>query len=123
MGESKTVCCTSPAAMCYWFAASLIAWGVLGLAGIYWSPLHWRSASTILFAAGIGCIANWLRNCSYHCAITAPLFLVAAVFFLLGRLDIARVNVNLVWSLVLVGIGIAFLLEWRYARRSASQGH
>src|SRR2546429_6608521 len=62
MAESREVCCSSPAAMCYWFATSLIAWGVLGVAGVYWSPLHWYSASTILLAAGIGCIANWLRN-------------------------------------------------------------
>jgi hypothetical protein len=26
----------------------------------------------------------------------------------------------LVWTLVLIGTGIAFLLEWRYAKRSAS---
>jgi hypothetical protein len=120
MTERKSVCCTSPAAMCYWFAASLIAWGVLGVAGAYWHPLHWNSASTILFAAGIGCIANWLRNRSFHCAITAPLFLIAGVSFLLGDLDIARVNVRMVWSLVCLGTGIAFLLEWRYAKRSAS---
>lgn len=123
MASNKQACCTSPTAMCYWCAASLIAWGVLGVAGIYWYPLHWNSASTILFAAGIGCIANWLRNRSYHCAITGPLFLVGAVFFLLGELSIARVNVNLVWSLVLVGTGIAFLLEWRYASRPTPQGH
>lgn len=36
--ESREVCCSSPVAMRYWFAASLIAWGVLGVAGIYWYP-------------------------------------------------------------------------------------
>ncbi len=121
MAESKQVCCSSPAAMCYWFAASLIAWGVLGVAGAYWYPLHWYSASTILFAAGIGCMANWLKNRSYHCAITAPMFVIAAVTFLLGDLGLARVNVHLVWSLLFLGTGIAFLLEWRYAKRSACQ--
>jgi hypothetical protein len=120
MAESKRTCCSSPATMCYWFAASLIAWGVLGIAGAYWHPLYWHSASTILFAAGIGCMANWLRNRTFHCAITAPLFLIAAVFFLLGELSIERVNVRLVWSLLLLGTGIAFLLEWRYAKRSAA---
>jgi len=119
--KSREVCCSSPAAMCYWFAASLIAWGVLGLAGIYWYPLHWYSAATILFAVGIGCIANWLRNRSFHCAITAPLFLIAATLFLLDSLGIARVNVSLVWSLLFVGTAVAFLLEWKYAKRSASQ--
>ncbi|OLB26469.1 MAG: hypothetical protein DMG41_09140 [Acidobacteria bacterium] len=104
--------------MCYWFATSLIAWGVLGVAGVYWSPLHWYSASTILLAAGIGCIANWLRNRSFHCVITGPLFVIAATLFLVGSLGLAHVHVSLVWSLLFVGIGVAFLLEWKYAKRS-----
>ncbi|HEX2661588.1 MAG TPA: hypothetical protein VHM93_02055 [Candidatus Acidoferrum sp.] len=108
--------------MRYWFAASLIAWGVLGAAGTYWYPLHWYSAPTILFAAGIGCIANWLKHRSFHCAITRPLFLIAAILFLVGSLGIGRVNLSLVWSLPFVGTGVAFLLEWKYAKRSASQG-
>jgi len=103
--------------MCYWFA--LIAWGALGLAGIY--CLHWYLAPTSLFAVGIGCIANWLRNRSFHCAITAPLLLIAATLFLLDSLGIARVNVSSVWSLLFVGTAVAFLLEWKYAKRSASQ--
>ena len=68
----------------------------------------------------IGCVANWLRNRTFHCAITGPLFLIAALVFLL--LDVTRIHVNeaLVWPFVLIGVGIAFLLEWRYARLSAS---
>lgn len=120
--ESREVCCSSPVAMRYWFAASLIAWGVLGVAGIYWYPLHWYSAPTILFGAGIGCIANWLKHRSFHCAVTAPLFLIAAILFLVDSLGIARVNVSLVWSLLFVGTGVAFLLEWKYAKRSGSRG-
>jgi len=122
MTKNGELCCSSPEAICYWLAASLIAWGVLGAAGIYWYPLHWNSASTILFAAAIGCMANWLRNRSFHCVITGPLFLIAAILFLVGSLGIARVNVSLVWSLLSVGICIAFCLEWKYAKRSASQG-
>ncbi len=122
MREHKGVCCSSPAAMCYWLAASLIAWGVLSLIGIYWRPLHALSAATILSAMAIGCVANWLRNRTLHCAITGPLFLIAAVVFLLSDVSTAHVNGRLVWPFVLVGVGIAFLLEWRYAavvRRSS----
>ena len=119
MIEHKGVCCSSPAAMCYWFAASLTAWGVLSLIGIYWRPLHALSAATILFAMAIGCIANWIRNRSFHCAITGPLFLIAAVVFLLSDMNISHVNSLLVWPFVLIGVGIAFLLEWRYAKRIA----
>jgi hypothetical protein len=118
--EHKGACCSSPAAMCYWFAASLIAWGVLSLIGLYWLPLHAMSAATILFAMAIGCVANWLRNRSFHCAITGPLFLIAAVVFLLSDMSMTRVKGNLVWRFVLIGVGIAFLLEWRYAGRGAS---
>jgi hypothetical protein len=119
--EHKRACCSSPAAICYWFAASLIAWGVLGFIGLYWRSLHALAAATILFAMAIGCVANWLRNRTLHCAITAPLFLIAAVVFLLSDASLVHVNNLVVWPFVLVGIGVAFLLEWRYARRSASQ--
>lgn len=44
------------------------------------------------------------------------------MFFLLDSLSIARVNVSVVWSLLFVGTGVAFLLEWKYAKRSAAQG-
>jgi len=54
MTEHKGPCCSSPAAMCYWFAATLIAWGVLSLIGISWPPLHALSPATILFAMAIG---------------------------------------------------------------------
>ena len=34
-----------------------------------------------------------------------------------GSLGNARVNLSLVWSLLFVGTGVAFLLEWKYAKR------
>jgi predicted membrane-bound mannosyltransferase len=102
--------------MCYWFAASLVAWGALSVIGIYWHPLHALSAATILFGMGIGCVANWLRNRTFHCGITAPLFLLAAAMFLLSDASVVHVNSLFVWPFVLVGVCIAFLLEWRYAR-------
>lgn len=120
MTEHKEACCSSPAAMCYWLAASLIAWGVLSLIGISWHPLHGSSATTILFAMAIGCVANWLRNRTLHCAITGPLFLIAALVFLPSDVTMTHVNNLLVWPFVLIGVGIAFLLEWRYTRFSAS---
>ncbi len=106
--------------MCYWFIVSLIAWGVLSLLGIYWRPLHASSAAACLFAVAIGCLANWLKNRSFHCAITGPLFLIAGVAFLLAGVGVIHVNTLLVWQFVLIGTGIAFLLEWRFAKRSTS---
>jgi hypothetical protein len=112
-------CCSSPAAMCYWFIVSLIAWGVLSLIGIYWRPLHASSEAACLFAMAIGCFANWLRNRSFHCAITGPVFVIGGAAFLLSDMRLINVNTSWVWPFVLIGVGIAFLLEWQYATRSA----
>jgi len=120
MTQHRGACCSSPAAMCYWLAASLIAWGVLSLIGSYWRLLHALSAVTILFAMAIGCFANWLRHRTFHCGITGPLFLIAAVVFLLSNVSMVRVNSLLVWPFVLIGVGVAFFMEWRYTRHSAS---
>ena len=116
MTEHKGACCSSPAAICYWFIASLAAWGVLSLIGIYWHPLRASSAASCLFAMAIGCVANWARNRTYHCAITGPLFLIAALLFLLSDAGTVHANGSLVWAFVLIGVCVAFLLEWRYAR-------
>jgi uncharacterized membrane protein YphA (DoxX/SURF4 family) len=113
-------CCTSPAAMCYWLVVSLIAWGAIGLVGIYWYPLHATSAAACLFAAAIGCFANWFKNRSFHCGITGPLFSVAGLVFLLTHRTGVHSIDRWVWPAVAVGTGAAFLLEWRYAKRPVS---
>jgi hypothetical protein len=120
MTKPAKACCSSPAAICYWFIVSLVAWGVLSLIGIYWRPLHASSEATCLFAMAIGCLANWRRHRTFHCAITAPLFLIVGVMFLLSGIRIVHLNTRWVWGFVLIGVGIAFLLERLYAQRSAS---
>ena len=40
--------------------------------------------------------------------------------FLLSGISMIHVNTRWVWPFVFIGVGIAFLLEWRYAQRSAS---
>jgi signal transduction histidine kinase len=121
MTKQVEACCSSPASLCYWFTISLIAWGVLSLVGIYWPLLRASSAAACLFAMAVGCLANWFRNHTFHCAITGPLFLIAGVVFLLSGERMIHVNTSWAWTtLVLIGVGIALLLEWRYAKRSAS---
>jgi hypothetical protein len=117
-GEDKRACCSSPASIGYWFAVSLLAWAILSLIGLYWRSLRAASATSILLAAGIGCIANWVRNRTLHCGITGPVFLLGSATFLLAGMQIIHVNVHLIWLLIVIASAIAFLLEWRWGKRS-----
>jgi positive regulator of sigma E activity len=63
----------------------------------------------------VGCIANAFKNRTYHCVLTGPLFLIAAILLLSSNLT--HVKPSLIWTGVVVGTGIAFFLEWRYGRR------
>lgn len=119
MTKQGGACCSSPAAICYWFVVSLMAWGVLSLIGIYWRLLRAPSEAACLFAMAIGCLANWLKNRTFHCLITTPLFLIGGLVFLLSGVGMVQVNTRWVWPFVFIGVGVAFLLEWLYARRSA----
>ena len=109
-----TACCSSRAAICYWFTISLIAWAILGLVGAYWRPLRAGTPQTILLAMAIGCFANWVRNRTFHCGITGPLFLIVAVLLVLSDTHIIAIGSAFMWPTVLLGSGVAFLLEWRY---------
>lgn len=117
----KQACCSSPAAMCYWCTVSVVAWGLLSLLGIYWHPLKANSGATILLAAAIGCFANWFKNRTFHCGITAWIFLAGAVVFLLTDLDVIQIEPRFVWALIGAGTLFAFILEWRFASRSGHQ--
>jgi hypothetical protein len=108
-------CCSSPASICYWLIASLAAWAVLAIVGGYWHPLHEASAATCLLAMSVGCFANALKNRTYHCILTGPLFLIAGILFL--TLDLTHTNPILIWTGVAVGTLAAFFLEWRYSRK------
>lgn len=109
------VCCSSPASICYWFFAALAAWAVLAIIGLYWHPLHASSAATCLLAMSVGCFANAFKNRTYHCVLTGPLFLIAAILLL--SLDSLHIKASFIWAGVLAGTAVAFALEWRYSRR------
>jgi hypothetical protein len=114
MGKQK-VCCSSAASICYWLIVSVAAWAAFLIIGRFWHPLNGSSAATCLLAMSVGCFANSLKNRTYHCILTGPLFLIAGILFLSSNLT--HVKPILIWTGVIVGTGIAFLLEWRYARR------
>jgi hypothetical protein len=111
-------CCTTPKAICYWATVSFPAWIVFAIIGRFWAPLHASSAATCFFAVAVGCFANALKNRVYHCILTGPLFLVAGVLLLFSNLGVLRINPNLITTVALVGTGLAFVTEWRFARRT-----
>lgn len=117
MPKQAQACCSSPAAMYYWFAASLLAWSLLSFVGAYWHPLWAFSVQTILLAMSIGCVANWCKNRTLHCSLTAPIFLFAGILFLLGNLKVVKVSSDVIWGLVAIGVGAAFAMEGRFARK------
>ena len=114
IGKQK-VCCSSPASICYWLIVSVAAWAAFATIGRFWHPLNGSSAATCLLAMAVGCFANALKNRTYHCMLTGPLFLIAGILLLSSNLT--HVKPIPIWAGVIVGTGIAFLLEWRYARR------
>ena len=119
-GKAK-VCCSSPASICYWLIVSVAAWVVLAIVGRFWHPLDGSSAATFLLAMAAGCFANALRNRTYHCVLTGPLFLIAGVLSLSS--NPTHVKPMLIWTGVIVGTGTAFLLEWRYSRRLSADAN
>jgi len=82
---------------------------------MFWHPLHATSAVTCLLAMAVGCFANAFKNGTYHCVLTGPLFLIAAILLLSS--DFTHVTPSSIWIIVVVGTGIAFFLEWRYSRK------
>lgn len=111
----KTSCCTTPAVLCFSAAVFLILYGAGLMLLEAWPSARNYSDVLLLGAIGLTCVVNFLWNRTYHCGITGPLFLVAAGVLALTTAGIWSVSTSLVWSLVLIGTGLAFLLEWRYA--------
>jgi hypothetical protein len=108
-------CCTSPAAMWFWAAAFAVLYGIgLGMRSTW--PVFEPYADTLLLVAlGAACFINFGRNRTLHCGLTGPLFLVAAIVAALMEAGIWGPNENALWSVVLVGVALAFLVEWREA--------
>lgn len=115
----QQACCSSPSALCYWCTVSLAVWGFLSLLGIFWRPLRAAPDATCLFAGAIGCFANWLKNRTFHCGITSWLFLAGAVLLLLSEIGLIQFEPRFVWLAVAIGTVFSFVLEWRYASRTA----
>lgn len=113
-------CCTSPAAMWFWAVAFAVLYGVGLLLRSTWPTLEPYGDTLLLAALGAACLINFGRNRTLHCGLTGPLFLVAAIVAVLMEAGVWRINEEALWGVVLVGVALAFLVEWRVVGR---EGH
>lgn len=113
-------CCTSPAAMWFWAAAFAVLYGIGLVMRSTWPVFEPYADTLLLVALGGACFINFGRNRTLHCGLTGPLFLVAAIVAVLIEAGIWDVGEEALWGVVLVGVALAFLVEWRVVGR---QGH
>ena len=112
---TRPIGCTTPGVWCFCCAVFFLAYGVGLVAMAIWPGLIVFQETLLLVALAITCFTNYGCNRTYHCRITGPLFLAAALVVGLGEAGLVDVDVSLVWGVVMVGLGIAVLLEVRYA--------
>lgn len=108
-------CCTTPSAMFFWAAIFLVVYGTGLAAGSALPALTQYHDTLILVALAVACFFNFARNRTLHCALTGPLFVAAALMAALDESAIWSVPMSAVWGIVLLGVGLAFLVEWRSA--------
>jgi hypothetical protein len=106
-------CCTTPAAMCFWAAMFVLIYGAGLLLRSAWPAVQPFGDTLILVALAAACVINFGRNRTFHCGMTGPLFILAAVAAALIEAGTWRFDMAIVWGVVLLGVGIAFFIEWR----------
>ena len=115
-------CCSTPAAMCFWAAAFVLLYGAALLLSSFWPALGPFGDTLILAALGTACVINFGRNRTLHCGITGPIFLIGMVAA--GLIESGRwaADLSVVWGVVLLGVGLAFVLEWRTVGQNGGSG-
>src|SRR4051812_20622698 len=106
-------CCTTPAAMCFWAAAFVFVYGAGLLLTSLWPALQSFGDTLLLLSLGAGCFITFTRNRTLHCGITGPLFALGGLTAALIEGGVWHFDMNVVWGFVLIGVGIAFVIEWR----------
>ena len=99
----------------------LALYGASLLIRTVWPPVAPYGDTFLLVALGLACVINFGRNRTVRCGLTGPLFLVAAAVAALVESGLWSANLDIIWGVVLIGIAIAFFVEWRVAagQRSA----
>lgn len=113
--QQKRFCCLTPRAACTWAVAFFVLYG-LGLIVLHLAHAE-RYQETALFAAmGLACFVNFAQNRSFHCVITGPFFVLVAAALALQAYGMWNVSAAVLWPTVVIVVGIAFVLEQRFAR-------
>jgi hypothetical protein len=112
-------CCTTPSAMCFWAVAFLLIYGAALLLAAAWPAFDPYGDTRILAALGAACFVNFTRHRTLHCGITGPIFLVGAAAAAIIESGRWGADLSMVWGVVLLGVGIAFVVEWRTVGRVA----
>jgi hypothetical protein len=110
-------CSTTPASVGFWAAAFVLLYGAAMLLAAVWPALSLYGDTLILAALGSACFINYSRNRTLHCGITGPIFLVGAVAAALIESGRWVADLSVVWGNVLLGVGIACVVEWRTVRQ------
>jgi hypothetical protein len=106
-------CCTTSAAMCLWAAAFIVIYVAGLLLRSFWPPLQPFGDTLVLLSLSAACFINFTRTRTLHCGITGPLFAVGGLAAALIEAGVWQFDMTVVWAVVLVGVGIAFVVEWR----------
>lgn len=112
--KSKRLCCTSPQALCQWGIAFAIFYAI-GWALLLWLGFEAYELVMLFAAAGLACVANFARNRTFHCLITAPFFLLMAALVALSVHNAWTLPRGLLWTGVVIVVCAAFLLERQVA--------
>lgn len=115
-------CCTTPSAIGFWIVMFVLFYGATLVSGTVWPGLRHYGDTLILVSLAGACFVNFGRNRTLHCGLTGPLFVVAAIAALLMEAGVWNVDQRVLWTVVLVGVGAAFLIEWRVAGRRRPSG-
>jgi hypothetical protein len=111
-------CCTTPSAMCFWAMTFVLFYGASLLLGRFWPAVQHYPDAVLLTALAAACLVNFRRNRTLHCGLTGPIFLLGAVAALVAEAGFWRVDQSALWCVVLTGVCLAFLIEWRTVWRA-----
>ena len=111
---ARGYCCSSWQSLCFWGCA-FVAFYAAALLAIYWLHLENYQLSALFAALGLACVANAVRNRTFHCVITGPFFLLVALAFALNMAGVWKIPASGLWATVVIVVCAALLLERRFA--------